>query len=323
MPGPVDLPVQRDALGFPVVFASSIKGALKNLCVKQLKCKINDKGRVRCGDGCELCCCIFGGEPGEMVGAGLLTIDEMVPLAFPVASADQGYVYITSPLLLRKTLNIYEHLLNSIYSIETARQDVTKLYDEIRELLNKSNKNYAVSLIDGNRTTIDISGSTIPIVKADINKESLEKLRDFTRNLGGIAETLVDKLIIIPDEYAKTIIEKSLTKVTRVRLQYDKKTVQGGGLWTEEYISHGTLFTTALVPTYKLNDYCGRKSCIKVEKGMEEYLDVSCIDNVIKSKIEEFRNKVLKPQNNIIYITIGGKETIGKGLMKAYVATYV
>ena len=75
VPGVVDLPVQRDPMGYPMLYASSLKGALKAECARRsdVNC-FKDDGRIDC-DKCKLCCCLFGGEPGEASEAsGLLSV---------------------------------------------------------------------------------------------------------------------------------------------------------------------------------------------------------------------------------------------------------
>lgn len=117
--GAVDLTIQRDPLGYPVVFASSVKGALKSLCIRRKTDKIDscvdDRGLAKCGgetcSGLNVCCCLFGSEAGgEESQQALVSILDFTLLAMPVPSADEGYVYVTSQALLRKASLIIEAL---------------------------------------------------------------------------------------------------------------------------------------------------------------------------------------------------------------------
>ena len=87
--GIVDLPVARDSLGYPLIFASEVKGALKILCLRSLcrdangRLLVDSEGRARCSEseGCKLCCCLFGPEPGEAdAGSSILSILDLQPL---------------------------------------------------------------------------------------------------------------------------------------------------------------------------------------------------------------------------------------------------
>ena len=81
--------------------------------------------------------------------------------------------------------------------------------------------------------------------------------------------------------------------MTRVRLDYIRKAVQKGALWTEEYVPQGAVFV-----------------------GLIEYNTVEVRGCEVSP--EEARsflmNNVLDKLNNIV--DVGGKETIGKGLVE-------
>ncbi|WP_156328029.1 RAMP superfamily CRISPR-associated protein [Pyrodictium delaneyi] len=78
-PGVVDLPVQRDPYGYPLIPASSIKGALKTQAGQRRNCISG--GRVACSSSdCRAVCCIFGPEPGEGdEGASAVSIIDFFP----------------------------------------------------------------------------------------------------------------------------------------------------------------------------------------------------------------------------------------------------
>ncbi len=92
-PGAVDLPVQRDPIGYPMVYGSSLKGALRAQCRR--------RGGIPCNE-------VFGGEPGEEGKPGKVLVPDLVLFAAPVPSYDHGYIYVTTPYLLRRTLALLE-----------------------------------------------------------------------------------------------------------------------------------------------------------------------------------------------------------------------
>lgn len=312
VPGIVDLPVVRDPIGYPIVPASGVKGALKALCARRLcgnKLK-GGEGRIECdkclensdeetSKDCLLCCCLFGPEPGSgEKGAGLLSVLDFFLLAIPVPSASHGYVYITSPYLLKRALGLLEVL--KIEGVEKAN----KLYNTVGELLNKIKDDKSYAAIS---TCVDVGGALIHVEPID-GRSFLDE--ELLIGLGGLARDAIKRLVVVPDSEAIHLVERGLIRVTRVRLKIDTKTVAERALWTEEYIPPGTLFIGGLTVTGYSNVYC-TKLCN----------NRTCEDGDIHNVLERFKNKVLKVSNNVAYMIVGGKETIGKGLVKLYIVS--
>ena len=308
-PGVVDLPIARDPLGYPIVLASSVKGALKALCAKRL-CKErlkDDIGRIDCdrclkGDEeadnrCLLCCCLFGPEPGSgEKGAGLLSVLDFFLLAIPVPSASHGYVYLTSPYLLKRALGLLEVL--KAEGVEKADE----LYNATIKLLNEIKDGESYSAIGGD---VDVGGTLIHTETLK-NVDFLDK--ELLKSLGGLARDAAERLVLVPDSEAVHLLERGLIRVTRVRLRIDTKTVAEHALWTEEYIPPGTLFIGGLTITGYSNEYC-TKLCNNRRCGDKDACNL----------LEDFKSEALKVSNNVAYMIVGGKETIGKGLVKLYV----
>lgn len=307
--GEVDLTIQRDPLGYPIVFASSIKGALKNLCIRKkasrnLRSCVDEKtGVAKCSEqNCEalnICCCLFGSEiGGEESQQALISILDFIPLALPLPSVDEGYVYVSTPLLLTKASLIAEAL------------GYKNISDELFTLASResSEKMMAVYLTAKEPRTIDVAGSTIEVMgltsKSSSDFKGSEKL---IQNLGGLAVNLLKKLVIVSDEVGPTILDRGLLRVTRIRLRKDRKTVAEGSLWTEEYIPSGTVFLGGLLITPTHN-----KNCDSVG------IDVLNTENtnVVNKVTNEFKDII---GGNTFYFIVGGKETVGKGLVKTYV----
>ncbi len=274
-PGIVDLPVVRDNLGYPLVFAQSVKGALKTRCMKEQK-----------GNGSE-CKCFFGGEVGEgEKGAGAITILDLVPIAFPVASADRGFVYVASPVLLSRATAMLS-ILDSPYA-----SLFRKLAEEARNaaLAGLGFKEGDTVYI----TTLELSvDKSISLDQA--TQELFNALVDTAATMHPMASALRDRLVVVGDDKAPSIIDKALLRVTRVRLTRDTKTVAQGALWTEEYIPQGTVFLTAVVASNYINEFCSNLC-----KDASECLE----------KAKKFLNL-----NGELPVFIGGKETVGKGLI--------
>jgi len=301
-PGIVDLPVQRDSLGYPLVYASSVKGALKALCIRSI-CGSGideDSGVIKCSQ-CSVCCCLFGPEPGEGdKGPGALAILDLVPLFIPTPSSEFGYLYLTTSVLLSRTTLILEvlgenELANSLSKLasEAERLGRSQLLVVGEEAKRGLKSNYV---------TIGTTPLEAKVLSEDVlRKINLSKLENLLREkLGGLAGRAMSRLVIASPQDGVSLIERSLIRVTRIALRRDRKVVKSGALWTEEYLPYGTIFITGAVDTGFRNDYC-----------------VDSQDLISKLK------EVLKPRNGVFYVTIGGKETVGRGMIKFTIATEV
>ena len=322
-PGAVDLPVQRDPLGYPLVFASSVKGALKSLCARRHcmdkskgEFRVNDRGFLDCslrdggGEGgdkdksdCLICCCLFGGEPRQdedKARTSKLSVLDLVPLAYPVASADRGYLYLTAaPLLGRASL-----ILEALKARGVAAAG--KLLGLVDGLLGKAEKlgSGEVLVLEGSRLSegdsLDIAGSIVEVNA--VYKPGDDGALDVLKGLGGPARGLRERLVVASAEDGAALVERALLRVARVALRRDRKTVARGALWTEEYLPAGTLFLGGAVLLDVANDYC-RSLGVSDDK---------LIDKLLKAlePVEERDNL------GVFYVTIGGKETVGRGLIK-------
>ena len=294
-PGVVDLPVVKDNLGYPLVPASSVKGALKTRCAKAVGADLSS-GTIKCikarGEGggeteClkgSLCCCLFGGEVGEgPKGSGVINILDLVPVAFPVASADRGFVYVAPKSLLARAAAIFHAIGAGGYA----------------ELFRRLSEAQGAAAGVGLAGTVYLFTNPVALgsVALDGAARTLEDLAGLLEELHPMASSLKDKLVVLDDSIALKVVERALLRVTRVRLNRSTKTVEGGGLWTEEYIPQGTVFVSAIVATGYTNEFC--------EKCGHCSGPSDCLDKAVKELGLEHGLPVF----------VGGKETVGKGLI--------
>ena len=261
--GVVDLPIQRDPQGFPIIFSSTFKGALKQYCGTVYNA-INNNGRIDCSKA-NVCCCLFGGEE-ETDATSIVSLSDLYPIAIPVPSLDKGYVYLTS-----------RYLINTVVDLFNAVN-----YEEGVKLFS--------SIVSQSKVTIG-TDIEVPLVKVSSN------LLNILSSLGSIAKKLNEGIAIEEDDSKAVLeIERGIIKYTRNRIDLNTKTVVAGSLWTEEYLPHGSIFAGIMfLNTPRRNKYCN---------------DKICDDQCAFQKVNEFI------KNKEFYLNVGGKETIGKGVVK-------
>lgn len=263
--GVVDLPIQRDPQGFPIIFSSTFKGALKQYC-GTIYDAINSNGRIDCSKA-NVCCCLFGGEEETDV-TSIVSISDLYPIAIPVPSLDKGYVYLTS-----------RYLINTIVDLFSAVN-----YEEGVKLFS--------STVSQGKVTIG-TDIEVPLFKVSSN------LLNILSSLGSIAKKLNEGIAIEEDDSKAVLeIERGIIKYTRNRINLNTKTVVAGSLWTEEYLPHGSIFAGIMfLNTPRRNKYCNG--------------DKICDDKCASEKVNEFIKN-----NKEFYLNVGGKESIGKGIVK-------
>jgi CRISPR-associated protein Cmr4 len=250
-PGVVDLPFQRDSIGYPIIFGSSYKGVLKSYLQQNNKSLAN---------------CFFGSGPDVSTSdsspeMGRFIVTDLVPVFYPVASLDEGYVYITTEYLLSRVEDLLSSLgcnTNPIY-IEEASNTVKK---------------------------IKILLEDVDVVK-EVSFINKLKSPDKGQNLGALIR---EKGYALNNEVGLQAIEASLIRVTRNVLDDDTKTSKN--IWTEEYVPHGTILVGGVIDAARQNKFCS---------------EIAKNGDISKLFVDSFDNKA---------VFIGGKETVGKGLIK-------
>ncbi|TRM86750.1 type III-B CRISPR module RAMP protein Cmr4 [Sulfolobus sp. E3] len=241
-PGVVDLPFQRDSMGYPIIYGSSFKGVLKSHLLQK-----NKK---------DLATCVFGSETEDTSNMGKFILTDLIPILYPTASLNEGYVYITT-----------EYLINRVEDLLSVLEcDFKSLYKEDNEDKSKS----------------------ISVLLGSVSSKKVLTLTDEIRNLGKLIR---EKSYVLDNEIGLQLVESSLIRVTRNVLV--DKTKKSNNIWTEEYIPHGTILIGGVIDGDRENSVC------------EDLIKSG--NDVAKQFLENFNNKA---------VFIGGKETIGKGLIK-------
>ncbi|MGC8696738.1 MAG: type III-B CRISPR module RAMP protein Cmr4, partial [Conexivisphaera sp.] len=257
--GAVDLPIQRDPYNYPVVYSSSFKGALRDGVAARLKGETgNDGGNEN------LLKCFFGPDVKDtQKESGRIILTDLLPILYPVANEEYGYVYVTTEYLLG--------MARDLVGVALGEEKGKEFMPPDRES-SESQKQLHTPL-------------------GSIDVKSVLSLKDLKgRTLGSLVR---DKVYVLGDDAGLLVVESALVRVTRNRLDENKR-VAGGALWTEEYIPAGTVMVGAAFDGGRKNSSCDSSGLGNGPDALERFVGLL----------------------NGAVITVGGKESIGRGLLR-------
>lgn len=286
--GIVDLPVQRDFAGYPCIWGSSFKGALRSVLELRYEGRKEEDAIIKA---------IFGPSPERAHEfGGCVVFGDLKLLAVP-GPCGAGVCYFTSPLLL--------NYLSEFASLTKIDQDLAKLATEVVDAV-ANLSDFVVSSNEclTNQKLVIGAGTVI-----DVREPPISKLKDLfmllLKRLGlsdVLANRFSNRVIVVPEPMARELIgRKLLLSVTRVALDYKTKTVRPGALWSEEYVPELTLFSGVMFAS-------------KPRSTQE----VKCLDSgvAVATKLVKLLGGETSNGVGRFHVVLGGHETIGKGIVK-------
>lgn len=279
----VELPAQKDHLGLPVIWSSSIKGCMRSSFRRKAGEKMIDIEKA-----------IFGWEIGkpEDYSSSISMLDAQL-LAIPMRSLRGVFVIATTPLLLERVKTIFA-LVKEANKI--------KLIDEILKLGAPIVASPDV-LIEDNLVINETP------VKAEVKEQLKELIKKLLPAEFPIREIIAQHFAVLDDDMGIEMMKRSLIPVTRIALDYNKKTVRTGALWTEEYVPEMTILHTAIIYD---------KSRMPIERVADEALkeEVKKLKEDASKVLVTLRKNLGADDRGDFYLVLGGHETIGKGIVK-------
>lgn len=264
--GFVDIPIQRDSYNFPIIWGSSLKGAMRGC----FHLRGNDE---------ELEELIFGPKTGAEYASSIVVTDANL-LLIPIRSLYGIYAYVTNKFLLNKAKILFSlvndnkaNLINDIVSLIKDKSIVSS------EEIVKNKK----AILMEQEIDVDIENKI---------KQRFENI--LPNNLPIPKDELSKRIVILNDKYS-SLIKRATLLSTRIAIEYEKKVVKGGALWTEEYLPELTLMHCLILITKP------RKSNSKINSANEV---IEKLTQGLGGNINEFT------------LILGGDETIGKGIVK-------
>jgi len=284
----VDLPIQRDSMNLPIIFASSIKGAFRSI--------FENKNFEED---------LFGPKPevsSQFAGA-VAFLDARI-LMFPVRSLKNLYCYVLSPISLRYLL---EYLV--IVSKFSNKTDISNYIDSIKVLITKAKDlgSNEILLSKNAKDFLTLNNLGIILNETFIYKEpnsiklldnagenalkEISKLLNFVK----VDDKTVKRIVIVHNEQFKDLLERSIIRQIRIRLKPETKIVEKGALWSEEYLPRDSFLIWG---------------CL--------FSDSKKSDNIKASDLKQAFESELFSNSNMGYIILGGEITIGKGVLEVF-----
>ena len=255
--GHVDLPIVREAhTNFPYIPGTSLKGALRNLEINrvvrkrkkgekpsQLEEKLTDKDKFDPEDrDIVRLAKIFGTagevaeqdkealEKGKEVGAGkVLFLDAFIVL-FPVKSAKGIFSLTTCP-----------YVINRFFELLGIDQRVEDVPEGKVKVLNTNGHKNLIKDKDNNKYKLLLE-------EFIFEAEESEELKKFVELVGAFVEEKNKPGIVCVNDTDFMDFVSNYTEVrTHIKINLDTGTVDGGALWTEEYVPAESVFAFSLV----------------------------------------------------------------------------
>jgi CRISPR-associated protein Cmr4 len=225
--GVIDLPIAREkSTGLPFLPGSSLKGALRALCVE-------DEGTRK-----DICKKIFGpgaldSDPNSDYASSIQFSDQRL-LLLPIRSLAGTFAWVTSPYVLRRFVrDLRDIRLDSPASIPDPRQNEDCYIDTTRSKLKITLENKTrVYLEDLDLTPKDEDATAWATwIGSKVFSEPIWQ------------QMLAERFCIIHDDVFNFLIDNATEITTRIKLKENTKTVDTdtGGLWYEEALPCETI----------------------------------------------------------------------------------
>lgn len=246
--GFVDLPIQRDNLGFPVIWGSSLKGAIRNTFHNNSSNKDYENR-------------IFGPDSDlinrEQYSSAILITDATL-LFMPVRSLYGLFAFCTNYYLLKRFLEML------LICGNTYANDLKDYIDAYNDECICSDE-YIIK-----------EGKAI-LREEDVDVKVDNRLKDLFNKLLpnslALKQDILKRLVILNDDNID-IIKRSTLIQTRIRVKYGKKTVEEGP-WVEEFIPEMSILATTLLLRDERSDRENKLNTVDIKERLSKSLSGS------------------------------------------------
>lgn len=276
--GIVDLPIQRErTTGYPMIQASGLKGCLRDVAA-------GDTQKVEI---------VFGPETQRASDhAGALSVGDARVLLFPVRSLAGVFAWVTSQNVLAR------------FKREAEMAGLQVNWDPIGPAPTDEGTAFVANgseVVANGRVVLEEFAFTAQAnnTVAHIAKWFQDKAMPQGDEYTYWRESLEKRLVILPENAFRDFVQLSTEVIARVRIDDTKKTVERGGLWTEEHLPSETLLYATLFAS---------KPRVKDDELPDDWKQAN--DRV--EKILEFVREAVDGKR----LQLGGDATVGRGIVK-------
>jgi CRISPR-associated protein Cmr4 len=282
--GIIDLPIQRERhTSFPKIEGSSFKGALREAVEKKtddFTCNGKTDKNIKCVD------LAFGPEEGDGQ-AGALGFSDARLLLFPVKSVKGVFGWVTCPKVLeqfKRDMSLCSIVVNikgeELYTDTCVASNSTSLKLDGNKIVLEE---YAFSV--SGSFSIDVDGIPFNIWLSTLIQD------------GFWSNKIINDIVILSNDDFKDFVNLSTEVITRTKIDNEKGTVQGGALFTEEYLpAESVMYSLVMASSVFMKEEKRKDSALQSDVDVMNY----------------FINKLSD------VIQIGGSATLGKGIVRLY-----
>jgi CRISPR-associated protein Cmr4 len=287
--GIIDLPIAREkATGLPYLPGSSLKGALRTSCGKEVE--VSGPGESKKTVSCAQ---LFGSEETDTsaTAAGTIQISDQRLLLLPVRSLAGTFAWVTSPYVLHR-------LVRDMADLHLEKIEVPRITD--------TSQAYVVTDdVDSCQLFANEGKDRIYLEELDLYPAQNAAIRQWADWLGRqifpneteteLQSLLHERLCVVHDDVFSFLLKTATEIIARIRLEEDSKTVKKGGLWYEEALPTETVLSGLALTTPRAKSTRGTKN-----GNAHEELSAAQIGAAFKQ---------LAQKN----LQLGGKSTVGHG----------
>jgi CRISPR-associated protein Cmr4 len=267
--GAIDQPIVRERhTGFPIIPASSLKGAFADAWSGDLLDETNSRGetkkvRVKQDGTASDAAWLFGSDSDKHAAAGSIQFSEARLLAFPIRSAKGSFAWITCPLMLQRA----------------ARDEVIPAA-LIRDLREPKDEEAVFDVGAGSKLALD--GQIVLeeyTFKSANNWAGLAKLGEILAALLAsepVWAEVKDRLVILSNGMMSYFAQNACEVAQHVRISDETGTAEGGALFNQQNVPSEALFYSVLYAFAERGTTqakAGRRSAEKAMKAFSEKTD--------------------------------------------------
>ncbi|ALS26933.1 CRISPR type III-B/RAMP module RAMP protein Cmr4 [Paenibacillus sp. 32O-W] len=238
--GVIDQPIMREkATEWPFIPGSSIKGVHREYFrQKRSNMRSDIAGASGNGEEDEWVAAAFGksSDTADMGNAGALVMSDARILAFPVASMNGTFAYVTCPLVLKRLQRDLDVMNLKMPALDW--DALKKKLDSVRQ--DNGAEGYVIisrgSKLTGQNDTVFLDEFESDALKDESFTQWSEWLADQVAPDDISGKLIKERTALVSDDAFQYFVTMCSEITARIRMDPERKTVENRALWYEEYL---------------------------------------------------------------------------------------